>query len=99
MNKQADEKKRKHKTKPALKPDDNTLHTPDPQENMERPVSSVMQNIKEKAEENDESKEEADRKKDKNITIFLVRGFLPVPNGGDLHKRLKTDHLTNKSFF
>ena len=39
----------------------------DPQEKMQGPVSSVMQNIKEGAEENDtESKEEADKKKDKN---------------------------------
>jgi len=67
MDKQTDEKKGKHKTKPALKPDDKTLHTTDPQENMEGPVSSVMQNIKDKTEENDESKEEADRKKDKNM--------------------------------
>lgn len=39
----------------------------DPQEKMEGPVSSIMQNIKEEAEENDEeTKEEADKKKDEN---------------------------------
>jgi hypothetical protein len=39
----------------------------DPQENMKGPVSSIVQNIKESAEENDaESKEEADKKKDAN---------------------------------
>ncbi len=59
-----DEKKQK---KPLSQPDPETLHTTDPQEHMEGPVSSLMQNIKEKAEENDaETKEEADEKKDKN---------------------------------
>jgi hypothetical protein len=64
----ADKKKqKKHKDESPLKPDPETLHTTDPQEHMEGPVSSVMQNIAEKAEENDEeTKEEADRKKDKN---------------------------------
>ena len=55
------------KEKDPLKPDPETLHTTDPQEEMEGPVSSVMQNLKESAEENDEeSKREADKKKDKN---------------------------------
>lgn len=58
--------KDKEKKKPALKPDPETLHTTDPQENMEGPVSSVMQNIKEGAEDN-ETKEAADKKKDKNM--------------------------------
>jgi hypothetical protein len=34
-----------------LKPDPETLHTTDPQEEMKGPVSSLMQGIKEKAEE------------------------------------------------
>jgi len=39
----------------------------DPQEKMEGPLSSLMQNIKESSEENDsESKEEADEKKNEN---------------------------------
>ena len=39
----------------------------DPQEKMKGPLSSLMQNIKETGEENDEvSKEEADRERDKN---------------------------------
>ena len=51
----------------VLKPDEETLHTTDPQEHMKGPISSIMQNIKEEAEENDEvSKEEADRKKNEN---------------------------------
>jgi hypothetical protein len=57
----------KKKKQPLSEPGKGTKHTDDPQENMEGPVSSMMQNIKEKAEENDkESKEEADEKKDKN---------------------------------
>ena len=48
------------------KPDPETLHTTDPQEHMKGPVSSLMQNTGE-AFDNDESKEEADREKDKNM--------------------------------
>jgi len=58
--------KDKEKKETPLKPDPETLHTTDPQENMEGPVSSVMQNIKEGAE-NNETKEAADKKKDKNM--------------------------------
>ncbi|HEX5654684.1 MAG TPA: hypothetical protein VFX58_16520 [Chitinophagaceae bacterium] len=62
-----EKKQDKEKKKNGLKADPETLHKTDPQENMEGPVSSVMQNIKEEAEENDEeTKQEADRKKDKN---------------------------------
>lgn len=62
------QKKDAEKKNPAIKPDPETLHTTDPQENMEGPVSSIMQNIKEEVEKDDEeSKEEADRKKDKNM--------------------------------
>lgn len=45
-----DEKKH---DQPLSKPDPETLHTTDPQENMEGPVSSVMQNIKHTAEDED----------------------------------------------
>jgi hypothetical protein len=66
MANQEDNKKKDGK-KEGLKPDPGTLHKTDPQENMEGPVSSFMQDIKKGAEKNDEeSKEEADRKKDKN---------------------------------
>ncbi|HEX6193379.1 MAG TPA: hypothetical protein VFZ42_13485 [Chitinophagaceae bacterium] len=59
-------KKDDQKEKEGLKPDPKTLNTTDPQEEMEGPVSSLMQNIKENAEENDEeSKDEADKKKDR----------------------------------
>ncbi len=37
----------------VLKPDPETLHTTDPQEKMEGPISSIVQNIKEEAEEDD----------------------------------------------
>jgi len=68
MGKKADTNKGKDKTIPALKPDKETLHKTDPQENMEGPISSVMQNIKESSEKDDDNtKEEADRKKDKNM--------------------------------
>lgn len=69
MTRKNEDKKRERNDKGAFsKPDPNTLHKTDPQENMKGPVSSVMQEIKETTEKNDqESKEEADRKKDKNI--------------------------------
>jgi hypothetical protein len=67
MNNQNDEKQGNLQKDSPLKPDEETLHTTDPQEHMEGPISSVMQNIKEEAEENDETKEEADRKKDRNM--------------------------------
>lgn len=58
----------KDKTQPVSKPDPETLHTTDPQENMKGPVSSFMQNIKEEANKNDKvSKEEADRKREENM--------------------------------
>jgi hypothetical protein len=50
---------------PSLKPDPETLHTTDPQENMEGPVSSLMHNAGE-AFETDETKREADEKKERN---------------------------------
>jgi hypothetical protein len=50
-----------------LETDSKTLQTTDPEENMEGPISSIMQTIKEGGEANDVvSKEEADRKKDEN---------------------------------
>lgn len=49
-----DKKKKKDTDNPALEPDPETLHTTDPQEKMKGPVSSVVQNIREEAEENEE---------------------------------------------
>ena len=61
-------KEGKKKPQPFSKPDPETLHTTDPQEHMKGPVSSTMQNIKEEANKNDAvSKEEADRKREKNM--------------------------------
>lgn len=59
-------KNKKGKKENGLKPDPETLHKTDPQDNMEGPVSSFMQNIKENAED-EISKEEADKKKDENM--------------------------------
>lgn len=67
-NQPKNKKKSNHKKDPGLKPDPETLHTTDPQENMEGPVSSFMQSIKEEAEKTDKkSKEEADKEKDENM--------------------------------
>lgn len=56
--------KKKKQDNPVTKPDPETLHKTDPQENMEGPVSSIMQNIKEEAEENDQ--EEGKKKQEKD---------------------------------
>jgi len=57
----------KDKKVSPLETDDKTLKTTDPQENMQGPISSIMQTIKEEGEASDVvSKEEADRKKDEN---------------------------------
>ena len=68
MSKKIKEKKNGQSEKDNLtKPDPETLHKTDPQENMKGPVSSVVQEIKETSEKNDEeSKEEADEKKEEN---------------------------------
>lgn len=64
-----DEKDREKKTtenNPSLKPDPETLHTTDPQEHMEGPVSSSMKNIG-GAFDTNESKEEAERKRNSHL--------------------------------
>ena len=50
----------------AVKPEPETLHTTDPQDKMEGPVSSLVQKIKDSGED-DESKVAADRRKDENM--------------------------------
>jgi len=50
----------------AIKPDPKTLHTPDPQDEMEGPISSLVQGVKEGMED-DETKEEADEEKDSKM--------------------------------
>ncbi len=53
-------------TKEGLKPDPETLHTTDPQEEMKGPISSMMHDTGESFE-TDESKEEADEKKERDM--------------------------------
>lgn len=66
-NQTEDKKKDKDNKEAPLKPDPETLHKTDPQENMKGPISSLVQGVKEEVENNDtESKEEADKKKDEN---------------------------------
>ena len=49
----------------AVRADPETLHTPDPQDKMKGPLSSIMQNISDAA--NDEvSQEEADKEKEED---------------------------------
>ena len=50
----------------ALKPDPETLHKTDPQENMRGPVSSMIQGTGE-GFKSDESKREAEEKREKNM--------------------------------
>ncbi len=57
-----DKAKKNDKTDSLLAPDPETLHTTDPQEKMEGPVSSVVQNVKEEVEENEE-RDKKDEKK------------------------------------
>ncbi len=57
------DKNEKPKSTPETKENES-----DPQEHMEGPISSIMQNIKETGEENDEvTKEEADKEKDEKM--------------------------------
>lgn len=50
----------------SVQPDPETLHTTDPQEHMEGPISSLVQKTKE-AVKTSETKEEADRKRDEHM--------------------------------
>ena len=50
----------------AVKPEPETLHTPDPQDEMEGPISSLVQGVKEGMKD-DETKKEADEKKDRKM--------------------------------
>lgn len=63
-NQPKDKKEKKDEKEPLLKPDPETLHKTDPQDNMDGPVSSVVQKIKEEAEENEERDKEDEKKKD-----------------------------------
>jgi hypothetical protein len=62
MKKPNEDAQQKHPASDALsKPDPETLHKTDPQENMEGPISSMMQNVKEKADNNDRKDKGEDR--------------------------------------
>jgi hypothetical protein len=62
MNKPNEDTQQKHPSSGSLsKPDPDTLHKTDPQENMEGPISSMMQNVKEKADDNDRKDKGEDR--------------------------------------
>ena len=50
----------------AVKPEPETLNTPDPQDKMEGPISSLVQGVKE-GMESTETKEEADEKKESKM--------------------------------
>jgi hypothetical protein len=52
-------RKEKEKKTGVRQPDPETLHTTDPQEHMKGPISSIMQKVKDKAEDNDQ-KDRAD---------------------------------------
>ena len=58
--------KKDNKEDASLKPDPETLHRTDPQENMEGPVSSLMHKSG-KGFDTKESREEAEHKRDKNL--------------------------------
>ena len=56
----------KDKENNPLKPDPKTLHTTDPQEEMQGPISSIVQGVKEEVEENAEKdKKDEEKKKEK----------------------------------
>ena len=66
-DKKAHETDRKtEKSTPAVKPEPETLHTTDPQEHMEGPISSLMHGTGHTFE-TDKTKAEADRKKEKDM--------------------------------
>ena len=68
--------KKKQPDNPVSKPDPETLHKTDPQENMEGPISSIVQNIKEKAEENDTAdKDKKESKWPDDAATFFIKFF------------------------
>lgn len=68
MEQKEDKKKKADEKAPAIKPDPETLHKTDPQDNMKGPVSSLVNGVKEVVEENDkESKDEATKKRDEHM--------------------------------
>ncbi|MEO6405993.1 MAG: hypothetical protein ABIY51_10445 [Ferruginibacter sp.] len=66
-NEKAKQDQYKQNKDAAVKPEEETLNTTDPQEHMEGPISSLVQKVKDGVKNNDESKEEADKKKDEGM--------------------------------
>lgn len=67
MSQKTDNKNEKdNKSKPAVKPEPETLHTTDPQEHMEGPVSSLMHGTGKKFD-TEETRKEADKEKDDDM--------------------------------
>lgn len=64
--KNSDNTKSNENKEELLQPDPETIQTPDPQDEMKGPLSSIVQNIKEAAKD-DITKKEADEIKDKNL--------------------------------
>ena len=65
-NKEENKSNEEQNKNAIVKPEPETLHTTDPQEHMEGPISSLMHKTG-KGFDTDESKEEADEKKEKNM--------------------------------
>jgi hypothetical protein len=61
-----DDQNKKNNQDAPVKPDEETLHTPDPQKNMEGPISSLMHKTGH-GFESGESKKDADEKKEENM--------------------------------
>ena len=53
-NKEENKSNEEQNKNAIVKPEPETLHTTDPQEHMEGPISSIVQAVKEKADENDD---------------------------------------------
>ncbi|MGE5518692.1 MAG: hypothetical protein ACM3VS_02115 [Candidatus Dadabacteria bacterium] len=66
MSVDKNDRQKKEEKKNTLQPDQETLHKTDPQENMEGPFSSVMHKTG-KVFETNETREEANRKRDENM--------------------------------
>jgi hypothetical protein len=61
-------KDKKEEKAPPVKPDPETLHKTDPQDNMKGPISSLVNGVKDVVEENDkESKDEATKKRNDHM--------------------------------
>ncbi len=63
MSHQPEKKEKDNNENAIVKPEPETLHTTDPQDNMEGPISSLMQGTGKKFD-TDQSKEDADQEKD-----------------------------------